>query len=339
MKRALLLLPLTFVVALTFAADEIILPSGTVSKGWIIQISPQSIFAIADGGRKNLPLQSTLKFDLAAQPRIVYLLTKKDEKVLISLNAWTNLQIQGETAEGKAWTCTPADVKAAVFYPCSRFARTLPVTHVKQKPDYCGEACVEMVSEYLARKVTQDDVNKAGGLDGKRGVYAEELEKAILQLKLKTAPVSAGFEYKTPEDMLLDFWQLVRDIDRNKPVLLGFWANPDKKSEKFNFDHFVLLVGYDLTKQSMIIHDPAGEASWSILFAKFQRHRQTKTSMAYHIEFPFSRRWTLRDGKKIDSEGMELAGEQLKLKVGQNFESVPIANLSDEDQAFLKKLK
>src|SRR5215475_7770750 len=39
------------------------------------------------------------------------------------------------------------------------------VPHVRQKPDFCGEACAEMVLAWQGRSGTQDDVFDLSGID------------------------------------------------------------------------------------------------------------------------------------------------------------------------------
>ena len=58
------------------------------------------------------------------------------------------------------------------------------VPHVVQKPDFCGEACVEMYLRKLGQNVTQDDVFNASGLDPQlgRGCYTADLQKALTKL-------------------------------------------------------------------------------------------------------------------------------------------------------------
>ena len=55
------------------------------------------------------------------------------------------------------------------------------VPHVQQKPDFCGEACVEMYLRKLGRTMDQDFVFDQSGLDPAigRGCYTRELVKAI----------------------------------------------------------------------------------------------------------------------------------------------------------------
>ena len=65
------------------------------------------------------------------------------------------------------------------------------VPHVKQKPDFCGEACVEMYLAKLGHKMTQDDVFNAAQLDPihARGCYTKELAAALRALGFKTGNV------------------------------------------------------------------------------------------------------------------------------------------------------
>src|SRR3954453_24179383 len=45
--------------------------------------------------------------------------------------------------------------------------------HVRQKPDFCGEACVEMALRRLGRKMSQDEIFNRSGVDPSlgRGAY------------------------------------------------------------------------------------------------------------------------------------------------------------------------
>ena len=55
---------------------------------------------------------------------------------------------------------------------------------VQQKPDFCGEADVEMALRRVGRQLTQDDVFNVSGLDPLkgRGVWANELGDALRAL-------------------------------------------------------------------------------------------------------------------------------------------------------------
>src|SRR5262245_23595201 len=58
------------------------------------------------------------------------------------------------------------------------------VPHVRQKPDFCGEACAEMVLSWLGRGGTQDDVFDLSGIDPAlgRGAVTPELKRGLERL-------------------------------------------------------------------------------------------------------------------------------------------------------------
>ena len=268
-------------------SDSISLSNGTQIDGWIVRLTPDAALVLGDKQARKVPLASAtdIRFDLKSKPRCAVVIAgRKTSPVVVT--SFRNNVLEGATPERQPFSVALKDISSAEFYPTAQLSRTLAVTHEKQKPDYCGEACVAMAAAYLGKSVTQDAVNAAGGLDGKRGVYSNELEKAISDLKLKTAPIAAAFADRSDDDALFDRWRLIQALDRGHPVLLGIWADYENKSANFNFDHFVLLVGYDLTKQAMIIDNPGGQKLWERTFEQFQKHRQTKTSLVYQIEFP-----------------------------------------------------
>src|SRR5688572_25213694 len=55
------------------------------------------------------------------------------------------------------------------------------VPHVRQKPDFCGEACVEMALRHFKRPGTQDDVFAWSGVPRalNRGAWTKELKVAV----------------------------------------------------------------------------------------------------------------------------------------------------------------
>jgi len=287
MRQSLFLFVLLFSVAISATeTDSITLNSGSNISGWIVRLTPHSALVMTDRQTQSVRMAQVreLHFDLKSQPRCAVVLGSKTEA--IEFTAYKDGQLEGKTPGGEKWSAALKDISYADFYPAAQLSHTLAVTHEKQKPDYCGEACVVMASAYLGKAVTQDQVNAAGGLDGKRGVYSNELEKAIRDLKLKSAPIAAAYPDRDADDALLDRWRLIQALDRGHPVLLGIWADYENKSANFNFDHFVLLTGFDLTKQSMIIDNPGGQKSWIRTFEQFDQHRRTKTNLVYQIEFP-----------------------------------------------------
>src|SRR5580700_146815 len=65
------------------------------------------------------------------------------------------------------------------------------VPHVRQKPDFCGEACAEMVLGWLGRKGTQDDVFDLSGIDPAlgRGAVTPELKRGLERLGFRVGDV------------------------------------------------------------------------------------------------------------------------------------------------------
>ncbi len=321
------------------AEDEVVTSSGAKISGWIVQLSPDSAFVLDERQSRKVPLAgSTLKFDFASQRRCA-VVTAGRNTIAVEVDAFKDGILEGKNSNGEKWSAALKDITSAELYPTARLTRTLPVTHERQKPDYCGEACVAMVSNYLGKPVKQDQVNAAGGLDGKRGVYSNELERAIADLKLKTGAVAAAYPDRDADDALLDRWRLIQALERGRPVLMGFWADPERKSANFNFDHFVLLVGYNLDKGAMIIHDPGGEKLWERSFGQFAKHRQTRSNLVYQIEFPLQRMWTLADGKKIDATFSGFDADRVRLQSSAKTITPALADFSAADRELLEKLK
>ena len=92
--------------------------------------------------------------------------------------------------EGKVQsTSPPAPVeKAAASY---RSVLLADVPHIRQKPDFCGEACAAMWLRRLGQPVDQDYVFDMSGLDplSGRGCYTRELARALVTIGFRTGPV------------------------------------------------------------------------------------------------------------------------------------------------------
>ncbi|MCJ8331791.1 MAG: C39 family peptidase [Lentisphaeria bacterium] len=130
------------------------------------------------------------------------------------------------------------------------------IPHIKQKPDFCGEACVAMLMQKLGYKnVTQDMVfNKSwlSPLEG-RGCYTRELKVAIQGLGFKTGKifhtVKAGSEQEINEEWLKLYGNLKKGI--SSIVCMHYNDQPNTT------EHFRLIVGYDPKKDEVIYHEPA----------------------------------------------------------------------------------
>ncbi|MFO0616137.1 MAG: C39 family peptidase [Polyangiaceae bacterium] len=132
------------------------------------------------------------------------------------------------------------------------------VPHVAQKPDFCGEACVEMAERKLGRAVSQDDVFGLAGIDPSlgRGAYTKELVRAATSLGFEVGAVW----YTTPASepargMDEQFKAVHADLARGVPSILCMHYGDGAGSP----EHFRLVVGYDQATDEIVYHEPAEE--------------------------------------------------------------------------------
>ncbi len=135
------------------------------------------------------------------------------------------------------------------------------VPHIRQKPDFCGEACVAMWAQKLGYKITQDDVFNASKLNPSlgRGCYTPNLKNALLALGFKVdsdrdiwKPVRT---VRTDAEMKARFKDLCADLRKGIPSIVCTRYDEKPKSP----EHFRLILGYDPGSDEVIYHDPAEE--------------------------------------------------------------------------------
>jgi hypothetical protein len=130
------------------------------------------------------------------------------------------------------------------------------VPHIRQKPDFCGEACVAMVLQKHGRDVSQDMVFELSNLSPElgRGCHTRELVTATKNLGFKIGRVGEWIEADSADQLLRKAWQVVLgDLRRDIPSILctRFDESPETT------EHFRLIIGFDEDKQEVIYHDPA----------------------------------------------------------------------------------
>ena len=130
------------------------------------------------------------------------------------------------------------------------------VPHVRQKPDFCGEACAEMYLRKLGHAVTQDLVFDASGLDPVlgRGCYTAELNTALRKLGFRTGDVWYRLDSGHSAAQLEDQWKALHaDLLRGVPsiVCMHYSDRPDPT------EHFRLVLGYRAEGDEVIFHEPA----------------------------------------------------------------------------------
>jgi hypothetical protein len=130
------------------------------------------------------------------------------------------------------------------------------VPFVAQKPDFCGEADVEMALRWLGREVTQDDVFEASGVDPLlgRGAYTDELARALRKLGVDPGPVWYPVKPAKAEAQVRAQWDaLVADLVAQVPSIVCMHYDDQPKTT----EHFRLVTGYDAEHDEVVYQEPA----------------------------------------------------------------------------------
>lgn len=129
------------------------------------------------------------------------------------------------------------------------------VPHVRQKPDFCGEAVVAAWSQSRGVPLSQDDVFDASGMDPARGMGVTTRELAAALSALGYAPGKVWHEARAAEPADLDalFTELHADLAQGVPsvVCTRYDERPNTT------EHFRLVLGYDAARDVVIYHEPA----------------------------------------------------------------------------------
>ncbi len=130
------------------------------------------------------------------------------------------------------------------------------IPHVQQKPDFCGEACAEMVLRKLGQRLDQDYVFSQSKLDPAegRGCYTADLKRALETIGFRVGPVWQRIAVKNADkEMAKALDDMVADLAAGAPSIVCMHFD-DRPSTT---EHFRLVIGYDADSQEVIYHDPA----------------------------------------------------------------------------------
>jgi len=154
----------------------------------------------------------------------------------------------------------------AVEAPASKSQERLPfrlanvlirdVPHIRQNPDFCGEACAAMYLRKLGQPVDQDYVFDQSGLDPLkgRGCYTPELAAALRNIGFQVGPVWHKIPVAGADDALEALWKKLHgDLVAGVPsiVCTRYDGRPDAT------EHFRLVLGYDAGSDEILYHEPA----------------------------------------------------------------------------------
>lgn len=145
-----------------------------------------------------------------------------------------------------------ADVSPAALPELLRIDK---VPHVLQKPDFCGEACVEMYLRKLGHTISQDDVFNLSGVDPSlaRGCHTAELARAVKALGFKPGVVWNRVKATSAKGIAAEWEKLRADLASGIPSIVCMRTGTTRSAT----EHFRLVLGYDREKEEVLYHEPA----------------------------------------------------------------------------------
>ncbi len=130
------------------------------------------------------------------------------------------------------------------------------VPHVRQKPDFCGEACAASWLKKLGRSADQDFVFDQSRLDPvlARGCFTKELATALRRIGFEIGPVWHKVAVSQHDEQIEKQWRtLHRDLSAGVPSIICMHYDDRPNTT----EHFRLILGYDSKTDEVIYHEPA----------------------------------------------------------------------------------
>ena len=172
------------------------------------------------------------------------------------------------------------------------------VPHVKQKPDFCGEACAEMYLTKLGKGMDQDYVFDQAGVDPLlgRGCYTRELATALRRIGFRTGDVWYVVTASNAQQQLeSQFSALHKDLAAGVPSIICMHYDDHPNAT----EHFRLILGYDAQSDEVIFHEPA------VNQGAYRRMKRDQLLALWPLKYE-ERQWTVgsvfawsRDGSPV----------------------------------------
>jgi hypothetical protein len=157
--------------------------------------------------------------------------------------------------------------------------------HVKQRSDFCGEACGEMYLRKLGADIDQNDVFNQSGVDPLegRGCRTAELARALKALGFEIGDVWYKVAAdKADEQIERQFAAMHTDLTEGiASIVCMHYDNSAGASE-----HFRLVLGYDSRRDEVIYHEPAAQNG------AYRRIKRAELLKLWPLKYE-KRRWTL----------------------------------------------
>jgi hypothetical protein len=194
------------------------------------------------------------------------------------------------------------------------------VPHVRQKPDFCGEACAAMYLQKLGQPVDQDYVFDCSGLDpmAARGCCTTELATALKNIGFKIGPVWNRIPAAQHAKHLEAQWKALH-ADLLAGAASIVCTHYDQRPNAT--EHFRLILGYDSGSDEVIYHEPA-EADGA-----YRRMKRATFLKLWPLKYD-ARQWTL----------IRLRLEPGQLKQGKAAETFTAADYAQHLMELKKKV-
>lgn len=128
--------------------------------------------------------------------------------------------------------------------------------HVHQRPDFCGEAVLEMALRQQGVRTTQDEAFRRSGLDPAkgRGVHADELATALRSYGVEPGPVWYRVDpTRAAKDIDTQWRALHDDLRAGQPSVVCMHYDEQPNTT----EHFRLVTGYDARTDEVVYQEPA----------------------------------------------------------------------------------
>lgn len=129
------------------------------------------------------------------------------------------------------------------------------VPFVRQRPDFCGEACVQMWMNKLGKRADQNYVFNISGLDPAlgQGCDTPDLSRALTAIGFHIGPVAYNIrtDHKQ-EDLDAAFGAMHADLLAGIPSIVEMYYSKPGVGE-----HYRLVVGYDAQRDEVLYMEPS----------------------------------------------------------------------------------
>jgi hypothetical protein len=129
------------------------------------------------------------------------------------------------------------------------------VPHIRQEPDFCGEACVAMYLHKLGYDIDQRAVFDRAGLDPRlgRGLNTPELKRAVEAFGFRPGPVWHNVSARNATaELAREQEAMFADLAHGVPSIVCMHYDRAPGSP----EHFRLVLGFDRATNEIIYHEP-----------------------------------------------------------------------------------